>query len=85
MLLVAGGLRPDKISFLPSMRYYAGNWATTAWLFRKGAGPRRADSYIKKPAKIIVEQVGKLYDPETARFLLNKGLSFRAMHSHGGR
>src|SRR5262245_10593533 len=24
-----GGLRPDKFSFLPSMRYYAGNWATT--------------------------------------------------------
>ena len=26
---------PDQISFLPSMRYYAGNWATSQWLFRK--------------------------------------------------
>jgi Transmembrane protein of unknown function (DUF3556) len=84
VLPVAGGLRPDKISFLPSMRYYAGNWATTAWLFRKGSGAEeKLDSHIKKPAKIIVEQLAKLYDPETARFMLNKGLSFRATHSHG--
>ena len=77
-------LRPDKISFLPSMRYYAGNWATTAWLFRKGSGAEeKLDTSVKKPARIIVKQVGEIYDPETAEFLLNKGLSFRAMHSHG--
>ena len=61
-----------------------GNWATTAWLFRKGSGAEeKLDTQIKKPARIIVEQVGDIYDPETAEFLLNKGLSFRAMHSHG--
>ena len=37
LMPVVGNLRPDKISFLPSMRYYAGNWATSLWLFR----PRR--------------------------------------------
>jgi Transmembrane protein of unknown function (DUF3556) len=84
ILPLLGGLRPDKISFLPAMRYYAGNWATTAWLFRKGSGAEeKLDTQIKKPARIIVEQVGDIYDPETAEFLLNKGLSFRAMHSHG--
>ena len=58
------------------MRYYAGNWATTAWLFRKGSGAEeKLDTQIKKPARIIVEQVGDIYDPETAEFLLNKGLS----------
>jgi hypothetical protein len=83
-LPLLGGLRPDKISFLPSMRYYAGNWATTQWLFRRGSGAEeKLDTKIKKPARIIVEQVGEIYDPETAEFLLNKGLSFRAMHSHG--
>jgi hypothetical protein len=83
-LPLLGGLRPDKISFLPSMRYYAGNWATTAWLFRKGSGAEeKLDTQVKKPARIIVKQVGEIYDPETAEFLLNKGLSFRAMHSHG--
>ncbi len=83
-LPLLGNFRPDKISFLPSMRYYAGNWATTQWLFRKGSGAEeRLDTRIEKPARIIVEQVGKIYDPEMAEFLLNKGLAFRAMHSHG--
>ncbi len=35
---VLGNFRPDLISFLPSMRYYAGNWATSQWLFRKESG-----------------------------------------------
>src|SRR4029079_18326096 len=35
-LPVLGNLRPDLVSFLPSMRYYAGNWATSQWLFRRG-------------------------------------------------
>src|SRR5262249_51270825 len=30
-LPLLGNFRPDKLSFLPSMRYYAGNWATTQW------------------------------------------------------
>src|SRR3954464_2638835 len=30
-----GNFRPDLVSFLPSMRYYAGNWATSQWLFRR--------------------------------------------------
>jgi hypothetical protein len=81
---VLGGLRPDKISFLVSLRYYAGNWATTAWLFRKDSGAEeKLDAGVKKPARIIIEQVGEIYDRETASFLLNKGLAFRAMHSHG--
>ena len=83
-LPIAGSLRPDKFSFLPSMRYYAGNWATTQWLFRKGSGAEeKLDREIVKAAPLVVEQVGDLYDRETAEFLLNKGLSFRAMHSHG--
>jgi hypothetical protein len=83
-LPVLGNLRPDKISFLPSMRYYAGNWATTQWLFRKGSGAEdRLDERMTKPAHVVGKQVGEIYDPETADFLLNKGLAFRSMHSHG--
>jgi hypothetical protein len=83
-LPVLGNFRPDKISFLPSMRYYAGNWATTQWLFRKdSAAEAKLDERIVKPARVVGEQVGEIYDPETAGFLLNKGLAFRAMHSHG--
>jgi len=84
-LPLLGNLRPEKISFLPSMRYYAGNWATTQWLFRRGSGAEaKLDERIEKPARLVGEQVARVYDdPELAEFLLNKGLAFRAMHSHG--
>jgi len=84
-LPVLGNLRPDKLSFLPSMRYYAGNWATTQWLFRKGSGAEaKLETDIVKSAALVGEQVTRLYeDPELTNFLLNKGLAFRSMHSHG--
>jgi hypothetical protein len=84
-LPVLGNLRPDKVSFLPSMRYYAGNWPTTQWLFRKGSGAEeRLNTGIVKSAGLVSDQVTRLYDdPELTGFLLNKGLAFRAMHSHG--
>ncbi len=83
-LPVLGNFRPDKVSFLPSMRYYAGNWATTQWLFRKGSGAEaRLDERMTKAARVVGDQVAEIYDRETADFLLNKGLAFRAMHSHG--
>src|SRR3954454_2686671 len=81
---ILGNFRPDLISFLPSMRYYAGNWATTQWLFRKETDAEaKLDERIKKPAQIVVEQLTRVYDRETAELLLGKGLAFRAMHSHG--
>ena len=84
-LPLLGNFRPDKISFLPSMRYYAGNWATTQWLFRKGSGAeQKLDERVEKPARLVGEQVTRIYeDAELADFLLNKGLAFRSMHSHG--
>jgi hypothetical protein len=81
---VVGNLRPDKISFLPSMRYYAGNWATTMWLFRKDTGAEeKFDREIDKVAPIAVEQLAQTYDSDTANYILEKGLAFRAIHSHG--
>jgi hypothetical protein len=83
-LPIFGSMRPDKISFLPSMRYYAGNWATTQWMFKKGSGAEeKLDTHLNKVAPLVVEQVAELYDRETAEYLLNKGLGFRSMHSHG--
>jgi transmembrane protein DUF3556 len=81
---VLGNLRPDLISFLPSMRYYAGNWATSQWLFRKDTDAEaKLDADIVKSAPIVVEQLAKFYDRETAELLMYKGLAFRSMHSHG--
>jgi hypothetical protein len=83
-LPVLGNFRPDLVSFLPSMRYYAGNWATSQWLFRKqGEAEKRLDSAIVKPAPIVTEQLSKFYEPEMIDVLVHKGLAFRAMHSHG--
>jgi hypothetical protein len=81
---VIGNLFPDKVSFLPSMRYYAGNWATTTWLFRKDSGAeRKLDERLQKVAPITVEQLSKLYGEEMANYFMDKALAFRAMHSHG--
>jgi transmembrane protein DUF3556 len=81
---ILGNFRPDLISFLPSMRYYAGNWATSQWLFRKdGDAEQKLDSSIVKSAPIVIEQLAKFYDRDTAELLLCKGLAFRSMHSHG--
>lgn len=81
---VVGNLRPDKVSFLLSMRYYAGNWATSMWLFRKDTGAEaKFDREVYKVAPVATEQLAKLYGPETAEYMLEKGLAFRAIHSHG--
>jgi hypothetical protein len=81
---VLGNFRPEKISFLPAMRYYAGNWATSQWLFRKdSAAEEKLDSSIVKAAPIAIEQLMKLYDRDTAELLMYKGLAFRSMHAHG--
>lgn len=83
-LPVLGNFRPDLVSFLPSMRYYAGNWATSQWLFRKDSGAeRKLDRDIVKSAPIVTEQLAKFYDPEMIDVLIYKGLAFRSMHSHG--
>ena len=54
------------------------------WLFRKDTGAEeKFDREIYKVAPIAVEQLAKIYDAETANYILEKGLAFRAMHSHG--
>lgn len=81
---VLGNLRPDLVSFLPSMRYYAGNWATSQWLFRRDTeAEAKLDRGIVKAAPIVGEQLKKFYEPEMIDVLLYKGLAFRSMHSHG--
>jgi hypothetical protein len=79
-----GNFRPDLVSFLPAMRYYAGNWATSQWLFRKqGEAEKKLDTEIVKAAPIVTEQLSKFYDPEMIEVLVYKGLACRSMHSHG--
>jgi len=79
-----GNARPDLISFLPSMRYYAGNWATSQWLFRKETGAEeKLDTTVVKSSPVVAKQLERLYDEDWAEIFLTKALAFRAMHPHG--
>lgn len=86
---ILGNLFPGKISFLPSMRYYAGNWATTQWAFRRGDGDgdlgaeARLNTHIVKAAPNQINQLTDLYGPEAAEMLLQKAVAWRSMHSQG--
>ncbi|MEW2155422.1 DUF3556 domain-containing protein [Streptomyces sp. NPDC007189] len=77
-----GHLRPDLVSFLPSMRYYAGNWATSLWCFRKGT-EHRLGEHVVKASGLPVDQLTCLYGADAAELVLTQGLAWRAMHSHG--
>ena len=79
---VVGNLRPDKVSFLPSMRYYAGNWATTTWLFTPEA-LARFDREVPKVADELLTQLRRFYDDDANEVSLSRVPAFRAMHLHG--
>ncbi len=78
---LCGNLFPGRISFLLAMRYYAGNWAYSIWLF-KGEAHRRLDA-LKKASAWVDDQLGRFYDRRTAVGLLGKVMGFRLMHLHG--
>ena len=83
-LPVLGNFRPDLVSFLPSMRYYAGNWATSQWLFRRDTGAEdKLDREVVKSAPIVTRQLEDFYEQDMIDVLVYKGLAFRSMHSHG--
>lgn len=48
---VLGNLRPDLVSFLPSMRQHAGNWASAMWAFAPGC-EQKLNQHIVKPALV---------------------------------
>jgi hypothetical protein len=59
-----GNFVPSRVSFLPSMRYYAGNWAYNVWLFKKN-GARDKLSKIKKPCGTVDEQLENMIEDPT--------------------
>lgn len=75
-----GNFVPSKVSFLLSMRYYAGNWAWSAWMFR-GDGHRRLDC-LKRAAPLLKEQLER-YSPADAAGMDSRGTAFRSLHLQG--
>jgi hypothetical protein len=76
-----GNLYPRSISFLCSMRYYAGNWPFSVWLFR-GDSYRKLDRLTKSSAWLL-DQLAHFYDRRTSVGLVGRVIAFRAMHLHG--
>ncbi|GAA3661023.1 DUF3556 domain-containing protein [Nocardioides ginsengisoli] len=81
---VLGNLRPDLVSFLPSMRQYAGNWASAVWAMKPGIEARLNE------LPLVENQVDQLqrmqpmpYDADTAEMTIQKALAWRSMHSQG--
>lgn len=79
---VVGNLRPDKVSFLPSMRYYAGNWPTGLWVMKPGVFERIDDAMVTT-ARTPRRQVERLYGPGQFELVLGRTQAFRSMHLHG--
>ncbi|MEM7160027.1 MAG: DUF3556 domain-containing protein [Myxococcota bacterium] len=77
-----GNILPRFVSFLPSMRYYAGNWAYGVWLFR-GDSHRRLDEGLVKSTPWIFDQLDRFYDRGTSVGLVSKLIAFRMLHLHG--
>ncbi len=81
LLPLIGNLIPSKVSFLVSMRYYAGNWAWNAWLFHKNSH-RKLDK-LKRAAPLLREQQERFLPPELATQADAGFLAFRTMHLQG--
>ncbi|MEV0108511.1 DUF3556 domain-containing protein [Nocardia sp. NPDC050799] len=82
-VVALGNLFPRKVSFLPGMRYYAGNWDTTLWCIRPSADAKiRAG--IVAVATMPAAQLQRFYgSPEAAQIPLYLGYAFRAFNTHG--
>ena len=82
VLPVLGNVRPDLVSFLPAMRYYAGNWATSIWIFRGDAMERmegRAHHRLPVAEGAAGEPLRQRHRPGH----VHKVQGWRAMHTHG--
>ncbi len=80
--VVVGNLSPAKVSFLPGMRYYAGNWDTSYWCFTESA-LAKLDAGTVKASLLPHQHLEKIYGHEAAELPQYIGYAFRAMHSHG--
>ncbi len=82
-IVIAGNLFPRKISFLPGMRYYAGNWDTTLWCITPSAEAKIAAGIVSI-ANMPAAQLEKFYgSKEAAQIPLYMGYAFRGFNTHG--
>ena len=81
--VILGNLFPRKVSFLPGMRYYAGNWDTTLWCIKPSAD-EKIERGLVAIASMPASQLEKFYgSEEQAQIFLYKGYAFRGFNTHG--
>ncbi len=81
--VVTGNLFPRKVSFLPGMRYYAGNWDTTLWCIKPSAEAKIANGVVAI-SSMPAAQLEKFYgSKEAAQIPMFMGYAFRAFNTHG--
>ena len=81
--VVIGNLFPRKVSFLPGMRYYAGNWDTSLWCIKPSAAVK-IDNGLVAIASMPAAQMEKFYgSKETAEMYQYMGYAFRSFNTHG--
>lgn len=81
--VVLGNLFPRKVSFLPGMRYYAGNWDTTLWCLKPSADEKIARGIVAI-ASMPAAQLERFYgSPEAAQIPIYMGYAFRGFNTHG--
>ncbi len=77
-----GNFVPARVSFLLSMRYYAGNWAYNIWLIRKGA-VGKLDRLKKAGATVFVQLAKFVPDPVQLEVVKAMMCVSRFMHFEG--
>jgi hypothetical protein len=77
-----GNFFPARVSFLLSMRYYAGNWAYNIWLMKKGSAEKLQK--LTKAAGTFREQLTMMLpDPTAVNMAVTLAMAHRFMHFEG--
>jgi hypothetical protein len=77
-----GNFFPSKVSFLLSMRYYAGNWAYNVWLVRKTA-LGKLDRIVKSAGTMREQLAAMGLDEASVEMATMLSLAHRFMHFEG--
>jgi len=77
-----GNLFPKRVSFLPGMRYYAGNWDVSVWCVTESAAQKISDARIGL-GLLPHKQIEKFYGAEDSEVPKELALAFRVMFANG--
>lgn len=78
---ILGNLKPEWVSFLVSMRQYAGNWASANWAFR-GEAEAKLNDAITKVSDNQVDNLTALYGREVAEVYMEFAVAWRMLNTH---